>query len=192
MRTDVLGCLYEINFPDGKKYIGVKTGDARTRFRGHRNEASCVSRSSTRPVLEAIRKFGVTFSDVKVLVVSDNWEYLRDLEKMVISLYNTIVPHGYNATPGGEALAKRPKKLKGVQQVDPINPVIKAFEEHTGLGSTSSAELLGIAYSTYAQVRAGSRRLQLYLERHIEVLCLLPREILEMLISERVHGRKHP
>lgn len=54
------------------------------------------------------------------------------------------------------------------------NPTLVAFEEHIGLGPTYAAELLGMAYSNYAQVRNFTRPLQPYTERHIEAVMLLP------------------
>lgn len=72
-----------------------------------------------------------------------------------------------------------------------VNKVLLDFEKHTHLGPTYAAELLGVAYSTYAQVRSGSRGLQPYLQRHIEAVCLLPKETLANLISEHVRdGRR--
>lgn len=67
-----------------------------------------------------------------------------------------------------------------------MNTVLLQFEKHTRLGPTYAAELLGMAYSTYAQVRNGRRDLQSYTQRHIQALMLLPRDTLTTLISEHV------
>lgn len=72
----------------------------------------------------------------------------------------------------------------------PVNQFILDFESHVQLGPTYAAELLGIAYSTYAPVRAGRRKLQLYLQRHIQAVMLLPPERLHALIEEHVRERK--
>ena len=67
-----------------------------------------------------------------------------------------------------------------------MNKVLLQFEKHTRLGPTYASELLGMAYSTYAQVRSGRRDLQSYTQRHIQALMLLPRYTLTTLISEHV------
>ena len=67
-----------------------------------------------------------------------------------------------------------------------MNKVLLQFEKHTRLGPTYASELLGMAYSTYAQVRSGRRDLQSYTQRHIQALMLLPRDTLTTLISEHV------
>lgn len=64
-----------------------------------------------------------------------------------------------------------------------MNKILIKFEKATGLGSTGAARLLGVAYVTYAQIRAGDRPLKLYHQRHIEALLLLPRATLEKLID---------
>lgn len=66
---------------------------------------------------------------------------------------------------------------------------IHKLEEHTGLGATHAALLLGVAYPTYAHYKSGHRRLQPYHERHIRALLLLPRRTLNNLIQEYIHGR---
>ena len=68
----------------------------------------------------------------------------------------------------------------------PVNQFILDFESHIQLGPTYAAELLGMAYSTYAQVRSGRRDLQSYTQRHIQALMLLPRDTLTTLISQHV------
>jgi len=71
----------------------------------------------------------------------------------------------------------------------PVNQFILDFESHIQLGPTYAAELLGIAYSTYAPVRAGRRKLQVYLQRHIQAVMMLPPEKLQDLIEEHVRAR---
>ena len=69
-----------------------------------------------------------------------------------------------------------------------MNTTLLRFEEVTGLGSTYAARVLGIAYVTYAQIRNGSRPLQLYHERHVETFLLLPQAVRARLIKEHAHG----
>jgi len=67
-----------------------------------------------------------------------------------------------------------------------VNQTLIDFEQYTRLGPTYAAELLGVSYSIYGQVRRGSRHLQLYTERHIEALQRLPHDTLQQLIQEHV------
>lgn len=76
-----------------------------------------------------------------------------------------------------------------ISKGSPVNQVLLKFETHIQLGPTYAAELLGIAYSTYAQVRNGSRTMQAYTGRHIQALQLLPPDSLAQLIKEHVRGR---
>lgn len=71
----------------------------------------------------------------------------------------------------------------------PVNQFILDFESHIQLGPTYAAELLGIAYSTYAPVRAGRRKLQPYIRKHIKAILMLNEEQLKRLIEEEVRAR---
>lgn len=69
-----------------------------------------------------------------------------------------------------------------------VNQTLLNFEQHTRLGPTYAAELLGMAYPTYAQVRNGRRELQKYTTRHIEAVMALPTETLERLKTEHLRN----
>ena len=71
-----------------------------------------------------------------------------------------------------------------------MNQELIDFEKHTQLGPTFACELLGMAYSTYAQVRSGARPIQTYTRRHLQVIYMLRKADLEKLIKEHVRGRK--
>lgn len=75
------------------------------------------------------------------------------------------------------------------QQGTPVNQLLLEFEKHTKLGPTFASELLGLAYSTYAQVRSGARPMQTYTRRHLQVIHMLSRKDLDKLIKEHVRGR---
>jgi hypothetical protein len=75
------------------------------------------------------------------------------------------------------------------QQGTPVNQLLLDFEKHTQLGPTYASELLGLAYSTYAQVRSGARPMQTYTRRHLQVIHMLSRKDLDKLIKEHVRGR---
>jgi hypothetical protein len=70
-----------------------------------------------------------------------------------------------------------------------VNKLLLDFEKYTALGPTFVAQLLGVSYSTYAQVRSGARPMQTYTKRHLQALHLLRREELDSLIREHVRGQ---
>lgn len=70
-----------------------------------------------------------------------------------------------------------------------MNQLLLEFEFHSGLGPTYACELIGMAYSTYAQIRSGARPLKTYTRRHLQALHMLSREDLDSLIKEHVRGR---
>lgn len=92
-----MGALYSINFPNGKRYIGVTTGRASRRFRQHRNDAL----RGDQLVNRAVRKFGLDQVDFQVLAVADDRAYLAEIERRAIDAFGTLTPGGYNTIPGG-------------------------------------------------------------------------------------------
>lgn len=78
-----------------------------------------------------------------------------------------------------------------INRATPVNQLLLDFEKHTALGPTFAAQLLGVAYSTYAQVRSGARPMQTYTRRHLQALHLLCREDLDSLIREHVRGQSN-
>lgn len=76
-----------------------------------------------------------------------------------------------------------------INRATPVNQLLLEFEKHTMLGPTYASELLGLAYSTYAQVRSGARPMQTYTQRHLQALHMLSRPDLDKLIKEHVRGR---
>lgn len=91
-----MGCLYQIEFPNGKSYIGITMKTAEQRFKGHTR-----LRDKT-ALAHALKKHGACNVKVKTLIIADRWDYLCDLEKKAIASYKTKIPHGYNLTDGGE------------------------------------------------------------------------------------------
>lgn len=69
------------------------------------------------------------------------------------------------------------------------NKTLEEFEQFTQLGPTFATELLGIPYSTYAQLRNGTRTMKKSTERHIQALSRLSPDELTRLIEEHVRGR---
>ena len=93
-----MGSIYKItNTVNGKAYIGKTTRDAvKTRIRDH------LTGKGSQPVKDAIEKYGQDAFTFEILHDGIIPEFLDDLEKEVIAKFNTVSPHGYNLTDGGE------------------------------------------------------------------------------------------
>jgi hypothetical protein len=125
-----MGCLYQLIFPNGKSYIGITTKSAEQRFKGHcqnsingiteypdlsPKEKAALDKKYGRdnfgrlPWLtflgKAIREYGKENVIVRTLVISNDMEYLRELEIKAIKRYRTLydsLAHysGYNTSKG--------------------------------------------------------------------------------------------
>ena len=93
-----MGSIYKItNRRNGKSYIGQTRHDAvKTRIRHH------LRGKGSQPVKDAIEKYGQDAFAFEILHDGIIPEFLDTLEKEEIAKFNTIAPHGYNLTTGGE------------------------------------------------------------------------------------------
>lgn len=97
------GIIYKYTSPSGKSYIGqtIQTIDKRARFAGEGYKKCTV-------FYAAILKYGFDKFVREILheVSSNSRDELQiqldKLERQYISLYNTLVPNGYNIRAGGE------------------------------------------------------------------------------------------
>ena len=94
------GCLYRVDFDNGKSYIGISLSGAERRVLNH---SYLARKKKAKTVLHrAMVKYGPSSYSVTTLVVSDDFDYLKELEIKAIALYKTKVPFGYNMTDGGD------------------------------------------------------------------------------------------
>ncbi len=87
--------LYKISFTTTNKvYIGISSVCAKRRLSAHihENKGSLISK--------AIKKHGAPI--LTIIGECDDWELLCLAEQEAISKFNSITPHGYNLTQGGE------------------------------------------------------------------------------------------
>lgn len=93
-----MGALYQIQFPNGKSYIGITNTTVARRFRQH--QYNTTSGAADRAVNRALKKYGqdVTCREL----VRGSWEYVLALEPKAIAAYATFGRGGYNMTAGGE------------------------------------------------------------------------------------------
>lgn len=96
-----MGCMYMIESPSGKQYIGITSKNIQARWRMHKTHAL---RSADGALQKAIQKYGHENMAVKVLVIADSYAYLKELEVKAIAAFNTKVPNGYNMTDGGDGV----------------------------------------------------------------------------------------
>ncbi len=88
--------LYELLFPNGKRYLGI-TSNFSKRMAEHSRLARLEKK---RPVYKAIRRFGWGNVGKKVLAVGPK-DYIADLEIKAITAFNSR-EHGYNVSLGGD------------------------------------------------------------------------------------------
>lgn len=90
--------LYRLTFPNDKIYIGITTKTVDERIRGH--IATAYSAKGTMYVSKAIRKYNAEVT--RELLCIGTTEYIKDLEIIAIKHFNSLAPHGYNTSYGGE------------------------------------------------------------------------------------------
>lgn len=120
-----MGALYAIDFPNGKRYIGITTGTLQRRWTQHKQAAA---RGESTLLYRAMRKYGT--ATISALAEYDDWDALCIVEQRAIAAYNTMEPHGYNLCAGGygvhglvrtpEHVAKISASLKGKRQTDEV------------------------------------------------------------------------
>lgn len=77
----------------------MTVADSRKRFNEHLYNAR---RGVNYPLYLAIRKYGIDRTHFQVLVIANTRDYLEQLERSAISVFNTRLPFGYNLTDGGD------------------------------------------------------------------------------------------
>lgn len=94
--------LYRLTSPSGKSYIGIAK-DYRQRWQIHRYRAK---RGHNSAIYSAIRKYKWESFSSEILVIG-SFEYVKELEVKAIAAFNTLYPHGYNLTKGGDGSVGR-------------------------------------------------------------------------------------
>lgn len=92
-----MGHLYRLDFASGKSYIGITKHTAIHRFERHRREAARGVKWN--PVYNAWREHGEPTLVVMAVLINED---LAETEIRAIALFNTMLPHGYNLSAGGE------------------------------------------------------------------------------------------
>ena len=93
-----MGYVYKItNTVNGKAYIGISIHEpTQGRIREH------LSGRGNRIIARAVKKYGKEVFTYEILEANVFDEFLPDLEVAYIANFNTVRPHGYNLTSGGD------------------------------------------------------------------------------------------
>jgi polyribonucleotide nucleotidyltransferase len=117
--------LYELEFPNGKKYLGITHQPDRRWIQ--QCQASAREKQDF-PLYKAIRKYGSASVKRRILVVG-TLEFIREMEIAAIAKYDTLVPQGYNVALGGQispsAVPEVLKKMSEGQRRAWANPEYK-------------------------------------------------------------------
>jgi len=100
----VIGHIYILLFPSGKRYVGQTIQTIEERMKGHWHPPK---KEKGLPVHNAMRVYGKEGTMIeKVFTIECTQGYLDVIEQRAIKHYNTLSPHGYNLTEGGYGGAK--------------------------------------------------------------------------------------
>lgn len=110
-----MGCIYKItNMVNGKSYVGQSRYDAvKTRIHAHLNGGA----RSSRLVKQAVKKYGKDAFTYEILHDGIIPEFLSTLEIEAIAQYNTVAPHGYNLTEGGEGGKRSEETCRRISEI---------------------------------------------------------------------------
>lgn len=98
------GFIYKYTSPSGSSYIGQTTTSLKQRAgHGGKNYRNCSL------FYKAILKYGLDNFEVEILAEVKK-EKLDEEEKKYIQIFNTLQPHGYNLTEGGQNGPKKETK----------------------------------------------------------------------------------
>ena len=93
-----MGYVYKItNTINGKAYIGISIHEPeKGRIKDH------LSGKGNRIIARAVKKYGKEAFTYEILEANVFDEFLPELEVAYIAKFNTVAPHGYNLTYGGD------------------------------------------------------------------------------------------
>ena len=67
---------------------------------------------------------------------------------------------------------------------------LERLEEHLLRGASECAAVLGVSYSNYAAMKAGTRPTPRYVSYHVETLVALPLDVMHSLVRKRLKKDK--
>jgi group I intron endonuclease len=137
----VFGEIYVVTcMVNGKRYVGQTTVGVETRWQRHlkrKGHAPCFG--------QALAKYGAESFSVEVVDTAGNQTDLNEREKYWIRLLNTITPHGYNLTEGGEGgkpTAETREKMRQAKLGTKASPETRAKMSLARKGRKQSQETI--------------------------------------------------
>jgi group I intron endonuclease len=94
------------NIVNAKQYVGI-TNSISKRWNKHRN-----AKGSAPALHAAINKYGLDSFIFTHIADSFGSESAKDIERMLIKQHNTLSPHGYNLTSGGDGTLEPSEALR--------------------------------------------------------------------------------
>lgn len=95
-----MAIVYCLEFPSGKKYIGLTKYTLAHRIGGH---CASVRAGEKHAVHNAIRKYGRESIQASTLFEHEDYDKCKLQEQRLIKKFKTLYPGGYNLTTGGES-----------------------------------------------------------------------------------------
>lgn len=105
MEDETLYLYLLTNTVNGKQYVGITSRKVTKRYIEHLHAA----KNGTTLIARALNKYGREAFTLQGIGEASDWSALCQAEQAAILAYNTLVPHGYNMTLGGEGTAGLPK-----------------------------------------------------------------------------------
>lgn len=151
-----MSCIYSLNFPNGKRYIGMTSQSLAKRVAIHR---MCLKRS-TAALYRAWRKYGDP--EIQTLAIVEK-RMLRDTERKAIAVFNTMVPNGYNLVAGGEGGGISAESRRKMSEAGKGRPKSAEHRQKIGLAHAGNRHALGYKQtpehiSKRAAAHLGSKR----------------------------------
>ena len=129
MAKQQFGCVYRLtNLVTGKTYIG-KSVNFKRRMREHKRKKTNTYLSNS------IKKHGWDNFKKEILIDDVPEEDLSNLEISYIEVENTMVPHGYNLTLGGEGMSGYKPSKKTRKKISQSNILYQANRDRFGTAS---------------------------------------------------------
>lgn len=138
-----MGCVYKLDFPSGKSYIGITIRPIAERLMEHRRAS--IRYADDFAVHRAWRKYGEPHYSIIFLGSAAE---LKVIEPDLIKKLNTISPHGYNLSVGGdmpmvsdETRKKMSAANKGVKKSEQHRARMSAYQRGKTVSESAKANM---------------------------------------------------
>lgn len=134
-----MACVYKIDFPNGKSYIGFTSKTAMVRFNSHCSKSSLKEDKYKQSVSRAISKYGKENCKLTTLFCG-SYYYCIGLEDAAIKLYGTMSPNGYNVSSGGIGCSLSKEQIK--KRAETLRQTLSSESKRKLISERSKASFL--------------------------------------------------